>query len=548
MDTRMSTPQPPRLGKYQVMPPMDEAQFQELKEDIRIHGVLVPIEFDKDGNVIDGHHRFRAFTELVDEGVDISMFDRIVRDFNSEDDKIAYVLSLNVKRRHLTPEQRQELVLTLRRPPFSYTLQRIADTLGVSVSTAWWDTKLVDEETKAELAALTSQSTNGREYSTTYTPRVYQTGTGTLRDMQMKAVQAIGERWRAAEQPVPPQADAALAPAPTDGLTPTTLPVTSEPPITGRGSGVAYEHTLEGVPTSAPAPVQAAPLAGVSDDVARQRMSAFAWYGGKAMHLNWLLPLLPPCLHFVDVFGGSAAVLLNRDPSPIETYNDLDSELVSFFRTLREQPEELVRLLYLTPYSREERAIAFTTISQQRTADLTPLERARRFFVLARQSRSGARISKGHINSWKYTREGVNRGVGEANSQWESAIDGLATVAARLRSVQIENYPATHVISLYDGPGTLFYCDPPYAHETRSEHEREYAHEMTSDDHRKLAAALHSIKGRAALSGYPSALYDELYADWHRFTMPVTSTAGFATGARTDGERIEVLWTNYPLQ
>lgn len=532
----MTTPQPKHLGRYQVMPPMSPEQFAELKADIALHGILVPIEFDKSGEIIDGHHRFKAFMELINEGVDIPMFDRIVRDFATEDDKIAYVLALNVKRRHLTAEQRQELVLTLRRPPFSYTLQRIADTLGVSVATAWSDTKLVDEATKAELAALTTRGADGRIYSATSAPRVYQTGTGTLRDMQMKAVQAIGERWRAAETPAPPM--------PTNGLT---FPVTSEPQVTGMGSGVAHVIVPNGVSSAASAPVQAAPLAAVSDDDARQRMTAFAWYGGKSSHLSWLLPLLPPCLHFIDLFGGSAAVLLNRDPSPIETYNDLDSEVVSFFRTLREQPTELVRLLLLTPYSREERAEALLSIVEQRTPGMTPVERARRFFVTARQSRSGVRYSKAHVNSWKVARDAINRGMGEANSQWESGIDGLATVASRLRSVQIENYSALKVIDLYDSPGTLFYCDPPYAHESRSEHVREYAHEMTTDDHRKLATALHGIKGRAALSGYPSPLYDELYADWHRFVMPVTATAGFAEGARTDGERMEILWTNYDL-
>lgn len=67
----------------------------------------------------------------------------------------------------------------------------------------------------------------------------------------------------------------------------------------------------------------------------RGKLIAFGWYGGKFSHLDWLLPLLPKCHHYCEPFAGSAAVLLNREPSPVETYNDLDGEVVNFFRALR---------------------------------------------------------------------------------------------------------------------------------------------------------------------------------------------------------------------
>ena len=112
---------------------------------------------------------------------------------------------------------------------------------------------------------------------------------------------------------------------------------------------------------------------------------AFGWYGGKYSHLDWLLPLLPEATHFCDVFGGSAAVIINRTPSPVETYNDLDSELVNFFRVLRTEKENLIEAIGLTPFSREELSIACQPIEEA----LTELERARRFFVRARQVRTG---------------------------------------------------------------------------------------------------------------------------------------------------------------
>src|SRR5260370_21845968 len=115
------------------------------------------------------------------------------------------------------------------------------------------------------------------------------------------------------------------------------------------------------------------------------KLIAFGWYGGKFSHLGWLLPLLPKTRHFCEPFAGSAAVLLNREPSPIETYNEIDGEVVNFFRVLRDQKEELIEAIGLTPFSRAEFELAFS----QAETPVSDLERARRFFVLARQVKTG---------------------------------------------------------------------------------------------------------------------------------------------------------------
>src|SRR4051794_35804563 len=89
-----------------------------------------------------------------------------------------------------------------------------------------------------------------------------------------------------------------------------------------------------------------------------EKLIPFGWYGGKFSHLAWLLPLLPKCHHYCEPFAGSGAVLLNRPPSPVETYNDLDGEVVNFFRVLRDEKGKLVEAIGLTPFSREEFATA----------------------------------------------------------------------------------------------------------------------------------------------------------------------------------------------
>ena len=115
-----------------------------------------------------------------------------------------------------------------------------------------------------------------------------------------------------------------------------------------------------------------------------RKLIAFGWYGGKFNHLDWLMPLLPECHHYCEPFAGSGAVLFNRAPSPVETYNDLDGEVANFFRVLRDTPDEIIRVIALTPFSREEFYNA-VSLSQKKLSDL---ERARRFFVRARQART----------------------------------------------------------------------------------------------------------------------------------------------------------------
>ena len=267
----------------------------------------------------------------------------------------------------------------------------------------------------------------------------------------------------------------------------------------------------------------------------RRRLIAFSWYGGKFSHLGWLLPLLPTCHHYCEPFGGSAAVLLNRDPSPIETYNDIDGEVVNFFRVLREHPKELIRLISLTPYSREEYCLAV----YGETDGISDIERARRFYIKARQTRV-ARAQTASLGSWIYNKTASSAGMSHSVSAWLGGVGALEEVAQRLIRVQIENRPAFDVIRLYDSPETLFYCDPPYLHATRVCN-NSYRFEMDDEEHRRLAQTLNECKGKVAVSGYDHPLMDELFPSnrWFK-TVDVPRTLH-----STKGKRQEVLWTNY---
>lgn len=260
---------------------------------------------------------------------------------------------------------------------------------------------------------------------------------------------------------------------------------------------------------------------------------AFGWYGGKFSHLDWLLPLLPPAHHYCEPFAGSGAVLLNREPSPVETYNDIDGEVVNFFKTLRDDGPELQRLIALTPFSREEFHDAITASPHGQSR----LERARRFYVLARQTRTGLAQSA-TLGRWANCKNTSRAGMSGVVSRWLGGVEGLETIAERLIRVQIENRPAIDVIRLYDSPQTLFYCDPPYLHDTRGD-SAAYGYEMVDHEHIELSAALRRCAGKVAISGYRNDLMDQLYQGWRRYD------ADGKQAHSVKQMRFECVWMNY---
>lgn len=265
------------------------------------------------------------------------------------------------------------------------------------------------------------------------------------------------------------------------------------------------------------------------------RRIVFGWYGGKFSHLDWLLPLLPECHHYCEPFSGSGAVLLNRAPSPVETYNDIDDEVVNFFRVLRDEHAALIRAIALTPFSREEYHLAICGD----TNGISTVERARRFYIKARQTRTGL-AQTASLGRWANCKNTSRAGMSGVVSRWLGGVAALEDIAQRLLRVQIENRPALDVIRLYDGPDTLFYCDPPYLHATRGDH-KAYGFEMDEAQHREFAAVLGLCQGKVAVSGYDHPLMDELFKPekWFK-TLGADKTIH-----STKDTRQEVLWTNY---
>lgn len=267
----------------------------------------------------------------------------------------------------------------------------------------------------------------------------------------------------------------------------------------------------------------------------KRKLIAFGWYGGKYSHLNWLLPLLPKTAHYCEPFGGSAAVLLNREPSDVETYNDIDGEVANFFRVLRDQKDELIYAIGMTPFSREEFRLAIETKNSD--DPVSDVERARRFFVRARQVRTGL-AQTASVGRWANCLKTSRAGMAGAVSRWLGSVEGLEFIASRLLRVQIENDEALKVIKRYDSSNTLFYCDPPYPHGSRGD-ANAYQYEMSDQEHIELAQRLNQVSGKVALSGYRCDLMDELYKGWKIHAAKTKK----ALSVKSD--RTEILWTNY---
>ena len=280
------------------------------------------------------------------------------------------------------------------------------------------------------------------------------------------------------------------------------------------------------------------------------RMSAFPWYAGKFKRLGAILPHLPKTEAFCEPFCGSAAVTLNRPPSPIETINDLDGEVMNYFEQVRNDKDELVRLLSETPYSRAEFERAVERTGPESTEEISGPERARMFAVKTRQGFGGQYQVAG---DWGYRVGGADAGM---KARWVDVPARLTVLSQRLRNIQLEARPALDILKRFDTPNTLFYVDPPYhldgstghaaAREGRNmRRERETQFGMTEQDHIDLLEALNNVDGRVALSGYASGLYMEHLGSWNRIDFEIAS--GFRSGSARGGtmKRTECLWLNY---
>lgn len=266
------------------------------------------------------------------------------------------------------------------------------------------------------------------------------------------------------------------------------------------------------------------------------------YFGGKQQIAAQIVSYFPAHAHYVEPFAGGLSVLLAKPVSAMETINDLDGDVVAFWRVLRDRPDDLQRVCALTPHARAEH-----TASRER-GGVDDLERARRVWVALTQGRASQLMRTG----WRF-----NLDPGRSPAPTVGYLDGyLARMPATwrwLRRVSLECRPAVDVIEAYGAcPGVLLYVDPPYLGRVRGS-TTGYQVEMRDEaSHVELASALRECAASVVVSGYPDPLYEDLYAGWDRVELDArtgqgNNARGARAGARRAGARTEVLWSNRSL-
>lgn len=241
-----------------------------------------------------------------------------------------------------------------------------------------------------------------------------------------------------------------------------------------------------------------------------------------------LCEYIPKHHSYLEPYFGSGAVFFTKQPSAIETINDLDLDVVNLFSCLRDNPDKLASMIYATPYARY---IYDRQFNEQ--PDLDPYEKALGFLIKCWMGH-GYRTN-GYKVGWKNDVQGRERAYSLLN--WQILPDWVLLEADRLKQAQIECMPAIDLIRRFDYENVFMYVDPPYVLSTRAG--KQYKHEMADKDHMELLDVLLDSKAKIMLSGYAHPLYDEKLKEWKRIELKNQSTSGKVT--------TEIIWMNYRI-
>ncbi|WP_302083119.1 DNA adenine methylase [Salinibaculum rarum] len=219
-----------------------------------------------------------------------------------------------------------------------------------------------------------------------------------------------------------------------------------------------------------------------SQDPPGNTQTVFPYPGGKGDHVDWILDHLPDHRCYVEPFAGSAAVLVNKEPSPSEVINDANGDVTTFFRVLRDQPDALIEWLHRVPYARSlYEDWATTWMDGERPND--DIEHAGRFYVLRQMQMMGK------LNSVAGLKTGAKY---PASRTFHNARQQLKQFAERFQEVTIENRDWHDILDNYDTENSIFYCDPPYV-----DQEDTYGIAFNQE---RFARAISNIDGKCLIS------------------------------------------------
>lgn len=255
-----------------------------------------------------------------------------------------------------------------------------------------------------------------------------------------------------------------------------------------------------------------------------------SYYGGKATHLDFILPLLKTNKKMIEAFCGSSVVTLNHIRSPIEILNDIAHRVHNFFNVLRTNVlnEQFLDQLSLTIISEED-------FKEAKIISSDPVEEARRFTILANQSF----MSNQH--SFQFTPNVVRNSMSQNVSKWLGRYPMIERTVHRVKMAQVLNTDGVNLIKKSACKDTMVFADPPYPKEVRTAQDV-YQHEMTDEQHVVFLERVSSSPADILISSYENSLYDEYLLerdDWYKVLDKKKKLAGHGS------ERQEVLYMNY---
>lgn len=250
--------------------------------------------------------------------------------------------------------------------------------------------------------------------------------------------------------------------------------------------------------------------------------------GSKWRIADQLVSNIPEHKSYLEPYFGSGAVLFNKPPSPIETINDLDDDVINLFQCIRDHSQQLAAMIAAIPYSRKVYDSQFSIVSKD------PVDKACAFLIKCWQGYVFK--TSGIKTGWKRDKTGRERAYNLSN--WYHLPEWIEEIAERLRNIQIEHKPALDLIREFDSPDSFFYLDPPYLLNTRSA--KQYQHEMTEEDHIQLLETIVHCSAQIMISGYDTPLYNDYLHTWDTLRIPNQTTSGVI--------REEIVWMNYTHQ
>lgn len=250
-------------------------------------------------------------------------------------------------------------------------------------------------------------------------------------------------------------------------------------------------------------------------------LGPLSYIGGKRALAKTIIALFPSHTTYVEVFCGGGQVFFRKEPSKVEIINDLDRDVVNFFRVAQAHAGELIRTMHFTVASRTW----FDLMLRTDPENLTDVQRAARFLYLTKTTYASL-----------VRRRNYGTNVGQTPSfNPERLPDLLEETRKRLARVQIENLPYEEVLRRYDRSTTLFYLDPPYYAR------KLYRFNLDHDDFVKMANLLSSLKGKFVLSLNDVPQVREIFKQFSIRGVELSYTAQKVAGKRFK----EVLITNF---